>query len=121
MLTIDCQNIEGLKHDLAVYVADKLGAIPAIKTHEFVITSLDDDMIDCDVASDAIREYLETIGESSNFAILVDGDKVRVHSITGKTIQRVTAPKDGMFSCPHCGFVTSYEVEYNAHKRIHYL
>lgn len=122
MLTIDCRDIEGIKHELAVHVADKLGAIPAMKIHEFVMTSLeDDDTLDCAAASEAVREYLESIGESRNFAILADGERVNIHSVTGKTISRAAGPSDDMFSCPHCGFVTSYEVEYNAHKRIHYL
>lgn len=122
MLTVDCRDIEGIKHELAVHLADQLGAIPAIKIHEFVITPFDDnDTIDYTVAATTIREYLESIGESRNFAVLADGSRVSVHSVTGKTLAHKPKPQQEMFSCPHCGFVTSYEVEYNAHKRIHYL
>lgn len=122
LATVDCREIQAIKHELAVYVADQLGAIPAIKLNEFVITTLDDDdAIDSRTVVDSVREYLESIGESRNFAILPDGDRVIVHSISGKTIERRAGSAPEMFSCPHCGFVTSYEVEYNAHKRIHYL
>ena len=122
LITVDCSDIDAIKHDLAVYVADQLGAIPAIKLHEFVISSIDDnDTLDCKITSSAIREYLDSIGESHNFAILAEGDRVNIHSINGKSIVRPTTPRSEMFSCPHCGFVTSYEVEYNAHKKIHYL
>lgn len=122
LLTVDCSEIEPVKHDLAAYVADQLGAIPAIKIREFVVTPIDDDdILDSAVAVNAIRRYLDSIGEARNFAILPDGDRIIIHSVSGKTIDRPTGPKPEMFSCPHCGFVTSYEVEYNAHKRIHYL
>lgn len=122
MLTIDCRDVEGIMHELAVHVAEHMGAVPAIKIREFVVSPFDDDdTLDSALATDVIRKYLESIGESRNFAILADGDRVNIHSINGKTITQNTSSKLDMFSCPHCGFVTSYEVEYNAHKRIHYL
>jgi len=44
-----------------------------------------------------------------------------IKSIYGKTIERKSRQTASMFSCPHCGYVTQYEVDYNNHVKIHYL
>ncbi len=122
MITVDCHDVEAIKHELAVYVADQLGAIPAIKLHEFVLSPIDDnDALDMTEAITAVKGYMDSIGETRNYSVLARGNTVNVHSLTGKSIERAESAQDHMFSCPHCGFVTGYEVEYNAHKRIHYL
>ena len=122
MITVDCHDIEPIKHELAVYVAERLGGVPALKAHEFVVAPLgEDDAIDGEDAAGAVRSYLDSIGEARNYAVLPDDDRVVVHSITGRALEPRARPADSMFSCPHCGFVTSYEEEYNVHKRIHYL
>ncbi len=123
MLTIDCREIEPIKHELSVYVSDQIGAIPAIKSHEFVLSPIDDDdLIDISGAVSSIREYLESIGENRNFAVIVQKNAIAVKSVSGEPMRRDSAGVgDEMFSCPHCGFVTRYEVEYNVHKKIHYL
>ena len=112
MLTIDCKDILSIKNDLLVFVADKVEAIPTLKHHQFTLSTFDDDEI-IDIASviSAIKEYLESIDEGNNFAV-----------ISSKIIERDdTVQQSDMFSCTHCGFVTRYEVELNVHMRIHYL
>lgn len=123
MITVDCRDIEPIKHELLVYVSDQVAAIPALKMHEFVLSPIEDgESIDIQVVITSIKEFLESIGESRNFAIISQNDVLVVKSVTGKQIEReAQAPPPGMFSCPHCGFVTRYEVEHNAHKKIHYL
>lgn len=124
MITVDCREVESIMHELLVYVSDNVGAIPAIKLHEFMLSPIDDDeTIDQTEVITAIKEFLDSIGEGRNFAVISNVNVLMIKSISGKTIQRdptVPAPSD-MFSCPHCGFVTQYEVEYNNHKKIHYL
>ena len=124
MITVDCREVESIKHELLVYVSDNVGAIPAIKLHEFMLSPIDDDeVIDQTEVITAIKEFLDSIGEGRNFAVISNANVVMIKSISGKTIERdpaVPTPGD-MFSCPHCGFVTQYEVEYNNHKKIHYL
>lgn len=124
MITVDCREVESIKHELLVYVSDNVGAIPAIKLHEFMLSPIDDDeVIDQTEVITAIKEFLDSIGEGRNFAVISNANVVMIKSISGKTIERDPAvPVTGdMFSCPHCGFVTQYEVEYNNHKKIHYL
>ncbi len=123
MLTVDCRNVESIKHELLVYVSDQIGAIPAIKSHEFVLSSIDDEgTINAADVIASIREFLDSIGEQRNFAVILQQDVVLIKSITGKALER-DAPQTsvGMYSCPHCGFITRYEVEYNEHKKIHYV
>jgi len=123
MLTIDCKDILSIKNDLLVFVADKVAAIPTLKHHQFTLSTLDDDEI-IDIASviSAIKEYLDSIEEGNNFAVISSNETISITSISGKIIERDdTVQQSDMFSCTHCGFVTRYEVELNVHMRIHYL
>jgi hypothetical protein len=122
MITVDCREVESIKNELLVYVADQIGAIPALKIHEFMLSPIDDDgIIDSKEVITAIKEFLDSIGESRNFAVISREEVILIKSIYGKTIQRESKQITSMFSCTHCGFVTKYEVEYNNHVKIHYL
>ena len=128
MITVDCRDIESIKQELLVYVADNVGALPALKLHEFVLAPIDEsEPISHDEVVSSIKEFLDSIHQIRNFAVITQGDVILVKSITGKTIQRepssinACGSTEGMFSCTHCGFVTQYEVEYYNHMKIHYL
>lgn len=123
MLTIDCKDILSIKNELLVYVADKVEALPTLKHHQFTLSALDDDaIVDTNSVISAIKEYLNSINEGNNFAVISNNNTISVMSISGKIIERDdTAQQSEMFSCTHCGFVTRYEVELNTHMRIHYL
>lgn len=123
MITVDCREVESIKHELLVYVSDNVAAIPAIKLHEFVLSPIsDNENIDKSEVIAAIKEFLDSIGEGRNFAVISSADIVTIRSVSGKTIEREpSVQQHEMFTCPHCGFVTQYEVEFNNHKKIHYL
>ena len=123
MLTIDCKDILSIKNELLVYVADKVEALPTLKHHQFTLSALeDDDIIDATSVISAIKEYLDSIDQGNNFAVISNNDMINITSISGKIIEEDAAEShNDMFSCTHCGFVTMYEVELNAHMRIHYL
>jgi hypothetical protein len=130
MITVDCRDIEAIRNDLLVYVSDNLGAIPALKPHKFVLSDIDDDAdepINISKVINLINEYLESINESRNFNVVPSQpDYIMIKSTTGKMLERDMNGHGGtksaeMFTCFHCGFVTRYEVEYNAHKSTHYL
>jgi len=123
MLTIDCKDVISIKNDLLVYVADQVAAIPTLKHHQFTLSSFDDDeIIDVSIVISAIKEFLDSIDEGQNFAVISNNDVINITSISGKVIEN-TAPQSEheMFSCTHCGYVTQYQVELNVHMRIHYL
>jgi hypothetical protein len=122
MITIDCRDVESIKNELLVYVSDQVAAIPTLKNHEFILSAIEDDeTIDKAVVITSIKEFLESIGENHNFAVISTNDIVSIRSISGKEIIRDQKPQPQMFSCTHCGFVTRFEVEHNAHMKIHYL
>ncbi len=122
MITIDCKDILSIKNELLVYVADKVAAIPTLKHHQFTLSTFDDDeIVDITSVISAIKEYLDSINEGNNFAVISTNETISITSISGKSIEREAAPQTDMFSCTHCGFVTRYEVELNVHMRIHYL
>lgn len=122
MLTVDCKDVLSVLNELLVYVADKAEAIPTLKKHQFTLSTFDDDeTVDIDLVISAIKEYLDSIGEGKNFAVISNNSKINITSISGRVIERESPEQSEMFSCPHCGFVTRYQVELNAHMRIHYL
>ena len=121
MLTIDCKDVLSIKNELVVYVSDQVAAIPTLKNHQFTLSTLDDEIIDIDIVITSIKEFLDSIGEGRNFAVISNNGVITIKSISGKTIERETMQQPEMFSCTHCGFVTRYEVELTTHMRMHYL
>ena len=122
MLTINCKDVPSIKNELLVYVADKVEAIPTLKQHQFTLSTFDDDdTLDIDVVISAIKEYLDSIDEKNNFAVISNNGKIHITSISGRVIERDSVEQSEMFSCTHCGFVTRYQVELDVHMRIHYL
>jgi len=122
MITVDCHDVESIQNELVIYVADQIGAVPNLKYHEFILSPIEDDgVIDQNEVVTSIREFLSSIGEQTNFAVISKGDTVSIESIRGKTIERDQKSSSGLFSCPHCGHVTQYEVVHNTHMKIHYF
>ena len=122
MITVDCREVESILNELVVYVADQVGAVPNLKYHEFILSAIeDDDIVNQDKVVASIKEFLQSIGEQTNFAVISKGDTVSIESISGKVIERDQQPKSELFSCTHCGHVTPYEVIHTTHMKIHYL
>ena len=122
MITVDCKDVESILHELAIYVADQVAAMPAMKFHKFVLAPIvDDEPVNQTLVITAIKEFLESIGEKPNFGVISNGENVIIKSISGKKIVREAKSVGEMFSCAHCGHVTRYEVEHFNHVKIHYL
>ena len=120
MITVDCRDVASIKNELLVYVSDQIGAIPTLKIHEFILSPIENEKIIPNEVITVIKEFLDSIGEGRNFAVIGRDDVVLIKSISGKTIERESLPQS-MFSCAHCGFLTQYEEEYQNHMKIHYL
>jgi NurA-like 5'-3' nuclease len=102
MITVNCRDVLPIQHELLVHVADYVEAIPAIKHHEFVLSPIEsDDKIDNEQVTKVIQEYLQSIGEGSNFTVIGESNKVLIKSINGKKINRITPPVKSMRTC--CG------------------
>ena len=122
MLTIDCTDVLSIQNELVVYVSDQVAAIPTMKNHQFVLSTFDDDEVINKIhVITSIKQFLDSIGEGHNFAVISKNETISIKSISGKIIERDAAPQTDMFSCTHCGFVTRYEVELNTHMRMHYI
>lgn len=122
MLTVRCGDVMAIRNELAVYVSDQVEAVPMLKNTEFVLTPVDDDeQLDKKLAVTAIREYLESMGEGRHFDVVAAGDIIFIKSLDGHVIERESRPNQGMYACPHCGFLTQYETEHNTHMKMHYL
>ena len=123
MLTVDCTDVLSIKNELLVFVSDSVSAIPTLKHHQFMLSKFDDDeILDANIVITSIKDFLDSIGENNNFAVICNNDVINITSISGKIIERdAPPPQQEMFSCTHCGFVTKYQVELTTHMRIHYL
>ena len=120
LITIDCRDAEHLKHEMAVFVADWLEAIPAMKLHEFTLSRFDDQKLDIEQVVKAIRDFFASIGETANYGVLPNDTVILIKYLHGTPPQPTKQP-DSMFACTHCGYVTPYEVLLQNHMRMHYL
>ena len=120
LITVDCREVEHLKHEMAVFVSDWLGMIPSMKLHEFVLSSIDDRPVDFDTVVQAIKEFFASIGETTNYGIMKQNGIIQIRYAHGEK-SREPKPAQSMFSCTHCGYVTPYEVLLHTHMKLHYL
>jgi len=123
MITVNCREVEAIKSALAVYVSDQIEAIPALKSHEFMLAPIDDqEKIDESMVVKSIKNFLDSIGEEENFAVISKNNVVSIVSINGKVLESTNnLSTDQFFSCTHCGYITRYETVYKNHEKIHYL
>jgi len=123
MITVNCKEVEAIKSALAVYVSDQIEAIPALKSHEFMLAPIDDqEKIDESMVVKSIKNFLDSIGEEENFAVISKNNVVSIVSINGKVLESTNnLSTDQFFSCTHCGYITRYETVYKNHEKIHYL
>jgi len=123
MITVDCKDIPSLKSPLAVYTSDQVGAMPALKIHEFVLAPLsDEDDIDSELVIKAIKGFLESLSIEKHFAVIQKKNTISIVAIDDYKLEaKPTQPTDQFFSCVHCGHVTQFEAVHNNHMKIHYL
>lgn len=120
MITVDCREASSYQHELAVFVADWMGAIPTMKLHEFVLSPIEDEDLDAERVVKGIKEFFASIGETANFAILPKDEVISIKSLSTRTFVKEKQP-ESMFSCTHCGYVTQYEGLLQTHMKLHYL
>ena len=126
MIVVDCSHALAIRDKLLVHVADKLKALPILKSDKFLLNPLDDSTIDkLDVIS-AIEEFLESSDLRKNFQIISNGDSLIVEPLDGadmkEKLEKVSkTDSNPFFECTHCGFITLYEEELQTHRLIHYI
>ena len=122
MITVNCRDILPIKSTLAVYTSDQVGAVPALKSREFVLAPIEDEEINAANVITAIKMFLASLGCERHFAVIQKNDVISVVALDGYKIE---APPQGIsdqfFSCVHCGHVTQFETVHRNHMKIHYL
>ena len=126
MIAVDCSHALAIKDKLLIHVADKLKAIPILKSDKFLLDSLDDSAIDKLAVISAIEEFLESSDLRKNFQIIPKGDTIIVEPLDGADMKEklekiADTNKNPFFECTHCGFMTMYEEELRTHRLIHYI
>lgn len=122
MITVDCRDVDSLKSPLAIYTSDQVGAVPALKLHEFVLAPVSDEDIDASKVIQAIKSFLGSLSIEKHFAVIQKKDTISVVAIDDYKLEsQSTNPTDQFFSCVHCGHVTQFEAVHNNHMKIHYL
>lgn len=102
MITVNCNDVLPIQHELLIFVSDDIGAIPAVKHHEFVLLPIEnDDKIYPEQVIISIKEYLNSIGEANNFGVIANSDTILIQSLDGKKINKVIPPVRSIRSC--CG------------------
>jgi len=126
MIAVDCTNALAIKDKLLVYVADKLEALPILKSDKFLLGFLDDSAIDKLDVIYAIEEFLESLDLRKNFQILSKGNDIKIELLDEmdmeEKLEKISdSDSNPFFECTHCGFMTMYEEELKTHRLIHYI
>ena len=122
MITVDCRNIPSLKSPLAIYTSDQVGAIPALKIHEFVLAPVSDEDVNSNKVIEAIKSFLNSLSIEKHFAVIQNNNLISVVSLDDYKLEVLPIqPTDQFFSCIHCGHITQFESVHNNHMKLHYL
>src|SRR5574337_18483 len=122
MITVDCRSIPSLKSPLAIYTSDQVGAIPALKIHEFVLAHVNDENIDPVRVIKAVKSFLESISIEKHFAVISKKNTISIIPLDDYKLEiPPQQPTDQFFSCVHCGHITQFETVHRNHMKIHYL
>ncbi|MGB9002477.1 MAG: C2H2-type zinc finger protein [Nitrosotalea sp.] len=122
MITVNCRDILPIKSTLAVYTSDQVGAVPALKSREFVLAPIEDEEINAANVITAIKMFLASLGCERHFAVIQKNDVISVVALDGYKIEAPPQDtSDQFFSCVHCGHVTQFETVHRNHMKIHYL
>lgn len=125
MISVDCSHALAIKDKLLVSVADKLEALPILKSEKFFLEPIEKSIDKLDVIT-AIEEFLESVNLRKNFQIIPKGDNIKIEPLDGadmkENLERISSnDKSPFFECTHCGFMTRYEQELKTHRLIHYI
>ena len=90
MITVDCSEALAIKDRLLVYVADKLKALPILKSDGFILTQIDESQnTDKSHVLYAIAEFLESVNLSERFNAIVRSGIIVVEQMDGKEMKRM--------------------------------
>ena len=86
MIKVDCRDVEFLKYRMSIYVSDRTAMIPSLKSHEFLLSPIDDDeKIDSADVIASIKEFLYAIGKAKSFDVTEHENVILIKSIQKKS------------------------------------
>ena len=92
MIKVDCTEVLPIKHELMIFVADKVAAIPAGRKKGFVLSPFDEEnKIDLENVISVVKQYLYSIGKLNSFSVFSEVDVVKIKSKDGRKIDRKTS------------------------------
>lgn len=121
-IVVKCKDVETAMSKLAIHVAEQVEAIPMLKIHEFVLTSIGNEEIDISKVVESIRGFLKLLNKESDFAVTAINQTVSITSLKGKALKfDGDASSDGFFVCQHCSRISFFEADHKDHEKIHYI
>ena len=122
MIVVKCNDVKAVMSKLAVHVAEQVEAVPMLKIHEFVLTSLEDKEIAISKVIESIKGFLKLLNKESDFAVTAVNQTVSITSLNGKALEFADdTSSDGFFVCQHCGRMSFFEADNKNHEKIHYI
>jgi len=122
LIVIKCNDVKAVMSKLAVHVAEQVEAVPMLKIHEFVLTSLEDKEIAISKVIESIKGFLKLLNKESDFAVTAVNQTVSITSLNGKALKLADdTSSDGFFVCQHCGRMSLFEADNKNHEKIHYI
>lgn len=88
MLTVDCSDVIPIKHDLMIFVADKVKAVPSAKIREFTLSPIEEEKINEQMVIKSIQDYLSFIKEVDKFNVISENSIIFIKSKDGNKINR---------------------------------
>jgi Fe2+ or Zn2+ uptake regulation protein len=114
--------MEAVMSKLAVHVAEQVEAVPMLKIHEFVLTSLDNEEIDTSKVIESIKNFLKLLNKEGEFAVTAVNDTISITSLNGQALKLADdTSSEGFFVCQHCGRISVFEADLKDHEKIHYI
>ena len=106
---------------LAIHIADQVGVVPMLKTHEFTLLPTDNGQVDINKVVNSIKDFLKIMSKEKNFAVTAKNNNISITSLNGEDLKPVDSNDDLFFVCQHCGHITKYESIHKNHEKIHYI
>ena len=121
MIVVKCKDAEAAMSKLAVHVAEQIDAVPVLKAHEFILTSMGDEEVDVDKAIESIKDFLKLANRENDFAVTSMNQGISITLLNGETLKCDDTPNDGFFVCQHCGRMSFFEADHKDHEKMHYI
>ena len=126
MISVDCSKTSTIRDSLLVFVADKLLALPILKSEKFFLEPLNEKSINLQEVVDAIEEFLESFDLKEHFQLVSNNNEILINLIdspnVNKKLKKLSHRKNDLFfECTHCSFLTRYEEELRTHRLVHYI